>query len=105
MTRSSGSSPGWAGGHLFEQLGDAVGPLDHRSVGNALEHDLAHVRIRSDLVAVEHLADLLQHGLRRASVVARPARHRSKLAQVGEVEERRVADDLVLVAADPDHWE
>src|SRR6188474_335174 len=52
-------------------------------------------------VAVEHRASLLDHRLRGRDVVARPPGDDARLAQLVEIEERRIADDRVERTVNP----
>ena len=84
-----------------DEPGHFVGAFDQRPVANLVQDDLAHhAAVRP--AALEDAAGLRHHRLRREDVGARPTGHGAKLAERAEVEQRLVADDLVLVTADPE---
>src|SRR5438067_12987940 len=85
---------------LQHQLGNLRGALDRRTVTNLVQDGFAHPStMRSP--PLKDGADLFEHGLRRIDLVAGPTRHGAELAQRAEVKERGVANDLVLIATDP----
>src|SRR4029453_2375510 len=85
-----------------EPVADLGRALDQGTVAAALEDDLLG-RAATVPVAVEHGPGLGDLRLGRVHLQARPAGDGPELAQGAEVEHRLVRDDLVLVAAQPQH--
>src|SRR3954468_16475654 len=83
-----------------EDLGEALARIDRREVPGALEQ-LGLDAAAGVAVALEHVADLRHHGLRREDVLARPARDGAHLAERADLPGRAVGDDDVGGAVDP----
>src|SRR3954449_11011117 len=83
-----------------EDLGEALARVDRREVARALE-ELDLDAPAGVAVALEHVADLGHHRLRREHVLARPARHRAHLAERPDLPRRAVGDNDVGGAVDP----
>src|SRR5690606_36681644 len=84
-----------------EVVQDRLGLFNEGRVAGVLDDDL--LVLPSVLaVALQDRAGLGDHGLGRAGIGTRPSGHGPALAEVGQVEERGVADALVAVATDPE---
>src|SRR3954469_13108472 len=85
-----------------EDLGEALARVDRREVAGALE-ELDLDAPAGVAVALEHVADLGHHRLRREHVLARPARNRAHLAERPDLPRRAVGDNDVGGPVDPEH--
>src|SRR3954453_18453771 len=84
-----------------EDLGEALARVDRREVAGALE-ELDLDAPAGVAVALEHVADLAHHRLRRGNGPPRPARHPAHLAERPDLPRRAVGDDDVGRAVHPE---